>query len=164
MSFFFQDNEHSAIYTEDPSPSSATETPNPLLRTTNPLVSSLEQEVLDEYTRLLGNVNKLSTKLSTLAENPTTLTLDGLRGLERQTATVCTLLKASVYSIVLQQQIFNESEEQQQQQQQMQMQEMEDGDGYSGMMQRQEGEGVEYGYGDGGYGGYGAEGESFGRY
>lgn len=44
------------------------------------------------------------------------------------------------------------------------MQEMEDGDGYSGMMQRQEGEGVEYGYGDGGYGGYGAEGESFGRY
>ncbi|OJJ70494.1 hypothetical protein ASPBRDRAFT_106294, partial [Aspergillus brasiliensis CBS 101740] len=78
---------------------------NPLLRTTNPLVSSLEQEVLDEYARLLGNVNKLSTKLSHLAENPTTLTLDGLRGLERQTATVCTLLKASVYSIVLQQQI-----------------------------------------------------------
>lgn len=30
--------------------------------------------------------------------------------LERKTATVCTLLKASVYSIVLQQQIWNESE------------------------------------------------------
>lgn len=54
-----QDHDHSAIHTEDPSPSSATETPNPLLRTTNPLVSSLEQEVLDEYTRLLGNVNKV---------------------------------------------------------------------------------------------------------
>lgn len=46
------------------------------------------------------------------------MTLDGLRLLERKTATVCTLLKASVYSIVLQQQIWNESEEQQQQQQQ----------------------------------------------
>lgn len=43
--------------------------------------------------------------------------LDGLRLLERKTATVCTLLKASVYSIVLQQQIWNENEEQQQQQQ-----------------------------------------------
>lgn len=42
--------------------------------------------------------------------------LDGLRLLERKTATVCTLLKASVYSIVLQQQIWNENEEQQQQQ------------------------------------------------
>lgn len=46
------------------------------------------------------------------------MTLDGLRLLERKTATVCTLLKASVYSIVLQQQIWNESEEQQQQQEQ----------------------------------------------
>ncbi|GKZ18082.1 hypothetical protein AbraIFM66951_006534 [Aspergillus brasiliensis] len=161
-------HDHDAIHNEDPSPS-ATETPNnPLLRTTNPLVSSLEQEVLDEYARLLGNVNKLSNKLSHLAENPTTLTLDGLRGLERQTATVCTLLKASVYSIVLQQQIFNESEEQQQQQE-MQQQGME-GDGYSEMMmqQQQGGEGMAYGHGPeegyGGYGGYGAEGESFGRY
>lgn len=46
------------------------------------------------------------------------MTLDGLRLLERKTATVCTLLKASVYSIVLQQQIWNEDQEQQQQQQQ----------------------------------------------
>lgn len=45
------------------------------------------------------------------------MTLDGLRLLERKTATVCTLLKASVYSIVLQQQIWNEDQEQQQQQQ-----------------------------------------------
>jgi DASH complex subunit DAD3 len=55
-----------------------------------------------------------------LAGDPTSLTLDGLRLLERKTATVCTLLKASVYSIVLQQQMINESEEQQQQQQQQQ--------------------------------------------
>lgn len=91
-------------------PSSPVETENPLLRDSNPLVSNLEQEVLDEYARLLGNVNKLSTKLSDLAGSPSSLTLDGLRLLERKTATVCTLLKASVYSIVLQQQIWNEAE------------------------------------------------------
>ncbi|KAL3470938.1 DASH complex subunit Dad3-domain-containing protein [Aspergillus californicus] len=90
-------------------------TENPLLRPSHPLVTDLEQEVLDEYTRLLGNVNKLSTKLSDLADSPTSITLDGLRQLERKTATVCTLLKASVYSIVLQQQIVNEGEQQQQQ-------------------------------------------------
>lgn len=40
-------------------PSSPVETENPLLRDSNPLVSNLEQEVLDEYARLLGNVNKV---------------------------------------------------------------------------------------------------------
>lgn len=45
------------------------------------------------------------------------MTLDGMRLLERKTATVCTLLKASVYSIVLQQQIWNEDQEQQQSEQ-----------------------------------------------
>ncbi|KAJ5279360.1 DASH complex subunit Dad3 [Penicillium angulare] len=89
---------------------------NPLLGDDNPLVSELEQEVLDEYSRLLRNVNQLSEKISDLAGSPASMTLDGLRLLERKTATVCTLLKASVYSIVLQQQIYNESEEQQQQQ------------------------------------------------
>ncbi|KAJ5620441.1 hypothetical protein N7510_004425 [Penicillium lagena] len=102
---------------------------NPLLGPDN-LVSDLEQEVLDEYTRLLGNVNQanaislqqiqLSDKLGILAGSPSSLTLDGLRLLERKTATVCTLLKASVYSIVLEQQIWNENVEQQQQQQEQQ--------------------------------------------
>lgn len=32
---------------------------NPLLRASNPHVSTLEQDVLDEYARLLGNVNKV---------------------------------------------------------------------------------------------------------
>ncbi|KKK26522.1 hypothetical protein ARAM_007265 [Aspergillus rambellii] len=109
---------------------------NPLLRTSHPLVSDLEQEVLDEYTRLLGNVNTLSCKLADLAASPSSMTLDALRLLERKTATVCTLLKASVYSIVLQQQIFNESEQQQQQQQQeqvlMQQGEENDGRGFGG--------------------------------
>ncbi|KAJ6036875.1 DASH complex subunit Dad3 [Penicillium herquei] len=90
---------------------------NPLLGNDNPHVSELEQEVLNEYSRLLRNVNQLSEKVSDLAGSPASMTLDGLRLLERKTATVCTLLKASVYSIVLQQQIWNESEEQQQRQQ-----------------------------------------------
>jgi DASH complex subunit DAD3 len=60
---------------------------------------------------------QLSDKVADLAGSPASMPLDGLRLLERKTATVCTLLKASVYSIVLQQQIWNENEEQQQQQQ-----------------------------------------------
>jgi DASH complex subunit DAD3 len=33
---------------------------NPLLRSSEGMVSDLEQEVLDEYTRLLENVNKVN--------------------------------------------------------------------------------------------------------
>lgn len=40
-----------------------------------------------------------------MAGQPTTEILDGLRELERKTTLVFTLLKASVYSIVLQQEI-----------------------------------------------------------
>lgn len=86
-------------------------------------------------------MKKLSDTLSILAGSPTTLTLDGLRLLERKTATVCTLLKASVYSIVLQQQIFNESEEHQQQEQQEQLLErFEEEDGYGDQYQYQQGD------------------------
>ena len=97
--------------------------------------SPLEQEVLNEYALLLDNLNKvrpapprpspsrrlrarpltsatsqLSGVLSSLAERPTAEVLDGLRMLERKTSLVCTLLKASVYSIVLQQQIYGGEE------------------------------------------------------
>jgi len=47
----------------------------------------------------------LATILDHLASAPTTEILDGLRELERKTSLVFTLLKASVYSIVLQQEI-----------------------------------------------------------
>ena len=40
---------------------------NPLLRPSNPLVSNLEQDVLDEYTRLLGNVNKVCVPIAILS-------------------------------------------------------------------------------------------------
>ena len=46
--------------------------------------------------------------LSNLSSSPTAAVLDGLRKLERKTSLVSTLLKASVYSIVLQQQIAEE--------------------------------------------------------
>ncbi|KAK6433674.1 hypothetical protein LTR95_010143 [Oleoguttula sp. CCFEE 5521] len=68
----------------------------------------LEQEILDEYAKLVGNLDDLSTILAELAANPSMQILDSLRGLERKTATVFTLLKASVYSIVLQQEIRDE--------------------------------------------------------
>ncbi|ORY06653.1 DASH complex subunit Dad3-domain-containing protein, partial [Clohesyomyces aquaticus] len=68
-------------------------------------LTPLEQEVLDEYARLLGNLNNMSTILASLAANPSAEILDALRGLERKTSLVFTLLKASVYSIVLNQQI-----------------------------------------------------------
>ncbi|CZT20538.1 uncharacterized protein RCC_06396 [Ramularia collo-cygni] len=68
-------------------------------------LSSLEQEVLDEYAKLVGNLDDLAGLLGELAANPSAEILDSLRGLERKTTTVFTLLKASVYSIVLQQEI-----------------------------------------------------------
>lgn len=43
--------------------------------------------------------------MSELSDKPSAAILDGLRGLERKTSLVFTLLKASVYSIVLNQQI-----------------------------------------------------------
>jgi DASH complex subunit DAD3 len=50
-----------------------------------------------------------------MASRPTTEILDGLRELERKTSLVFTLLKASVYSIVLQQEIdFGEHHDDQQ--------------------------------------------------
>ncbi|CAK3871421.1 DASH complex, subunit Dad3 [Lecanosticta acicola] len=68
-------------------------------------LSPLEQEVLDEYARLVGNLDDLAALLADLASKPSAEILDALRGLERKTTTVFTLLKASVYSIVLQQEI-----------------------------------------------------------
>lgn len=54
-----------------------------------------------------GGSGQLSGQLSELSTRPTAEVLDGLRVLERKTSLVFTLLKASVYSIVLQQQIYS---------------------------------------------------------
>ncbi|MCJ1241545.1 hypothetical protein MMC14_009550 [Varicellaria rhodocarpa] len=73
-------------------------------------LSPLEKEVLEEYALLLSNLNKISAALAELSEKPTLAILDSLRVLERKTSLVSTLLKASVYSIVLQQEAYNEGE------------------------------------------------------
>ncbi|MCJ1290175.1 hypothetical protein MMC34_001711 [Xylographa carneopallida] len=52
----------------------------------------------------------LSPLLESLSVNPTAQVLDGLRMLERKTSLVSTLLKASVYSIVLQQEMLDGEE------------------------------------------------------
>ncbi|KAF2842255.1 hypothetical protein M501DRAFT_1013608 [Patellaria atrata CBS 101060] len=96
-----------------PPAESVTPSPLPTSTPTGPgadTLSPLEQELLDEYARLVGNLNNLSSLLSSLATSPSAEILDQLRGLERKTALVFTLLKASVYSIVLQQQILGEGE------------------------------------------------------
>ncbi|KAH8907046.1 hypothetical protein BR93DRAFT_968596 [Coniochaeta sp. PMI_546] len=80
-------------------------TPTSTLLAAQQELSPLEQEVLDEYERLAENMKKLATQLDDLASAPATDILDGLRELERKTSLVFTLLKASVYSIVLQQEI-----------------------------------------------------------
>lgn len=80
-------------------------TPTGGLLGAQPELSPLEQEVLDEYERLAENMKKLAAQLDDLASAPATDILDGLRELERKTSLVFTLLKASVYSIVLQQEI-----------------------------------------------------------
>lgn len=51
------------------------------------------------------NAQQMSTLLLDLSNKPSAAILDGLRGLERKTSLVFTLLKASVYSIVLNQQM-----------------------------------------------------------
>lgn len=54
--------------------------------------------------------SQLSQILADLASRPSAEILDALRGLERKTTTVFTLLKASVYSIVLQQEISEQGD------------------------------------------------------
>ncbi|KAK4142976.1 DASH complex subunit Dad3-domain-containing protein [Dichotomopilus funicola] len=79
--------------------------PQSSLLTSPPELSPLEQEVLEEYERLAENMKNLATMLDNLASAPASDILDGLRELERKTSLAFTLLKASVYSIVLQQEI-----------------------------------------------------------
>ncbi|KAI9724190.1 MAG: hypothetical protein M1828_003935 [Chrysothrix sp. TS-e1954] len=71
----------------------------------DPRLSPLEADVLREYRQLRANLDALSQAITGLASAPSTQIAEGLRLLERKTALVCTALKASVYGIVLQQQI-----------------------------------------------------------
>ncbi|KAF2120603.1 DASH complex subunit Dad3-domain-containing protein [Lophiotrema nucula] len=99
-----------SLDSSDQQPLSTSQTQHP--DSQDETLTPLEQEVLDEYARLLGNLNNMSTLLADLAQNPSIEILEGLRGLERKTSLVFTLLKASVYSIVLNQQIQEDVPEQ----------------------------------------------------
>ncbi|KZZ91787.1 DASH complex, subunit Dad3 [Moelleriella libera RCEF 2490] len=68
-----------------------------------PELSPLEHDVLEEYERLANNMKQLAAALEQLAAKPSLEITDGLRELERRTSLAFTLLKTSVYSIVLQQ-------------------------------------------------------------
>jgi len=71
-------------------------------------LTPLEQDILEEYERLNKNMKTLALLLDNLAGQPTAEILDSLRQLERKTTLVFTALKSSVYSIVLQQEIYSE--------------------------------------------------------
>jgi len=71
-------------------------------------LTPLEQDILEEYERLNKNMKTLALLLDSLAGQPTAEILDSLRQLERKTTLVFTALKSSVYSIVLQQEIYSE--------------------------------------------------------
>ncbi|RDW72078.1 hypothetical protein BP5796_08112 [Coleophoma crateriformis] len=86
---------------------SSTDPTNVALPSNEEDLTPLEADILEEYERLAGNMKKLAQILDTMAGRPTAEILDGLRQLERKTSLVFTLLKASVYSIVLQHEIDN---------------------------------------------------------
>ncbi|EMR08534.1 hypothetical protein PNEG_03015 [Pneumocystis murina B123] len=62
--------------------------------------SSLEIALLQEYSKLAQNLNKLSNILHVLAHTPMSHVLDSLSILERKTGLVFTLFKASVWAIL----------------------------------------------------------------
>ena len=56
--------------------------------------------VIQEYQRLVNNLQNLGTKINTLANTPTSQVLDNLRVVERKTGLVFTLFKSSVWAIL----------------------------------------------------------------
>ncbi|KAK9472332.1 DASH complex subunit Dad3, partial [Dipodascopsis tothii] len=69
-----------------------------------PQLTPNEHALLAEYRTLADNLAQLATEITRLAAVPAAEITTNLRTLERKTALVSTLLKASVYSIFLEQQ------------------------------------------------------------
>ena len=86
--------------------------------TVPPQFTPLEQELLQEYTKLVSNMNivsllstynwsrrvangQVSTLIADMAGQPTSRILEALRSLERKTGLVFTFFKASVYAMVV---------------------------------------------------------------
>ncbi|RPA86848.1 hypothetical protein BJ508DRAFT_357927 [Ascobolus immersus RN42] len=75
-----------------------------------PLLTPLEEDILEAYRRLLDNMNRLADHINSLAEKPPQIMLDQLRELERKSGLVFTAFKASVYSLMLQEQLTLDEE------------------------------------------------------
>lgn len=65
-----------------------------------PKINAQEQLVLEEYSRLVDNLEVLNARITTLAHLPTSQVLDNLRVVERKTGLVFTLFKSSVWAIL----------------------------------------------------------------
>ncbi|KAK9462550.1 DASH complex subunit Dad3-domain-containing protein [Lipomyces oligophaga] len=66
-------------------------------------LTPVQAELLEEYKTLIHNLNALSEGLKRLEKQPTSEILEKLRVLERKTAVVFMLIKASVYSVFVEQ-------------------------------------------------------------
>ncbi|CAG8456065.1 20802_t:CDS:2 [Dentiscutata erythropus] len=62
--------------------------------------SSLENDVLLEYERLVSNIDRLNQTITRLNTTDVLVLIDRLRALEKKVGLVYTLFKASVYSLV----------------------------------------------------------------
>ncbi|RIB13766.1 DASH complex subunit Dad3 [Gigaspora rosea] len=62
--------------------------------------SSLENDVLLEYERLVSNIDRLNQTITRLNTTDVLVLIDKLRALEKKVGLVYTLFKASVYSLV----------------------------------------------------------------
>lgn len=69
----------------------------------NEQLTSIEAELLDEYRDISNNLNKLSEAIARINDIPTPKVLASLQQLESKTSLVFTLLRASVYSVMVQQ-------------------------------------------------------------
>lgn len=63
-------------------------------------MSPKEQRVIAEYQKLVNNLQTLNTRITRLAQTPTSQVLDNLRVVERKTGLVFTLFKSSVWAIL----------------------------------------------------------------
>lgn len=67
-------------------------------------MDATQQAILAEYEQLLHNLRALDASIAGLARLPSHEILDGLRSVEKKAGLVFTLMKASVYALLMQQQ------------------------------------------------------------
>lgn len=63
-------------------------------------MSAKEAAVIAEYQKLVDNLSSINSRITELAQMPTSQVLDNLRVVERKTGLVFTLFKSSVWAIL----------------------------------------------------------------